>query len=427
MLSAVERTDLCNFLQSERDGVPLSTAQGASEIPFQRWYKFKEAFSPKFVADVIAASPVPVRRLADPFGGSGTTALTAQFHGIKPVTVEVNPFLADVIETKLVRYDRKEIAAAWTRVKRCARAIRPQLDNLYREAPITLCEPGSNGRWIFDAPILRRIAQFRLAIEEESDQAIGRLFKVLLASNLVAHSNVVVNGKGRRYRGGWRDLRRDSAIVDEMLERQVRMAIHDIVRFPDRPTWDYRLIRGDVRAVTRELPECDLAVFSPPYPNSFDYTDIYNLELWVLGYLKTKADNRKLREATLRSHVQIKRDFGQAPDSPTLVKTLARLQKRSDDLWNADIPAMLGGYFSDMRTILVNLNKKLVRRGQVVIVVGNSKYAGVHVDVTAILTEIAQHEGFRLLRSENIRSMRSSAQQGGGRELDETALWLSKQ
>ena len=30
----------------------------------------------------------------------------------------------------------------------------------------------------------------------------------------------------------------------------------------------------------------DLAVFSPPYPNSFDYTDVYNVELWAMGYLR---------------------------------------------------------------------------------------------------------------------------------------------
>ena len=67
----------------------------------------------------------------------------------------------------------------------------------------------------------------------------------------------------------------------------------------------------------------DLVVFSPPYPNSFDYTDIYNVELWALGYLGSSADNRKLRGETLRSHVQIRRAYESANGhSPKLVQTL---------------------------------------------------------------------------------------------------------
>lgn len=54
---------------------------------------------------------------------------------------------------------------------------------------------------------------------------------------------------------------------------------------------------------------CDLAVFSPPYPNSFDYTDVYNIELWTLGYIRDAASNQRLRSATLSSHVQIGRKF----------------------------------------------------------------------------------------------------------------------
>jgi hypothetical protein len=63
--------------------------------------KFKEAFSPKFVVDALASMPHTPRRCVDPFGGSGTTALTCSFLGIDSVSIEVNPFLADLIEAKL--------------------------------------------------------------------------------------------------------------------------------------------------------------------------------------------------------------------------------------------------------------------------------------------------------------------------------------
>ena len=115
----------------------------------------------------------------------------------------------------------------------------------------------------------------------------------------------------------------------------------------------------------------DLAVFSPPYPNSFDYTDVYNIELWALGYLKSSKDNRDLREKTLRSHVQIFRDLSSHIDgSVTLVETLNELELIRTDLWNRHIPDMVAAYFQDMTDILSNIKEGLTQRGRIYTVVG---------------------------------------------------------
>ena len=59
----------------------------------------------ELMARAVAESTIPVQRCLDPFGGSGTTALACQFLGTEPITIEVNPFLADLIEAKLTDYD----------------------------------------------------------------------------------------------------------------------------------------------------------------------------------------------------------------------------------------------------------------------------------------------------------------------------------
>ncbi|MEW3673849.1 hypothetical protein QOZ77_32065, partial [Pseudomonas aeruginosa] len=85
----------------------------------------------------------------------------------------------------------------------------------------------------------------------------------------------------------------------------------------------------------------DLAVFSPPYPNSFDYTDVYNVELWVLGYLNDSADNRSLRQSTLASHVQIQRNYAPRPlGSATLDDVSKKLHASRELLWSRWIPNM---------------------------------------------------------------------------------------
>ena len=65
---------------------------------------------------VLSETPGTVRLIADPFGDSGTTALAAQFFGVKPTTIEVNPFLADLIEAKIAPLDFDVAADAFGKV-----------------------------------------------------------------------------------------------------------------------------------------------------------------------------------------------------------------------------------------------------------------------------------------------------------------------
>jgi hypothetical protein len=92
-----------------------------------------------------------------------------------------------------------------------------------------------------------------------------------------------VNGKGRRYRGAWSNRRIWADDVDRLFCDAVRRAAHDLGAFGGRARTAAAVLRGDSRTLMNTVDPVDAAIFSPPYPNSFDYTDVYNLELWVLG------------------------------------------------------------------------------------------------------------------------------------------------
>lgn len=186
---------------------------------------------------------------------------------------------------------------------------------------------------------------------------------------------------------------------------------------------EFFLHQGDSRQRLAQAEAADVIIFSPPYPNSFDYTDIYNLELWMLGYLRSRNDNSELRSCTLRSHVQIKRDFGAGElDSKELRRIYELLLLRRYELWDAAIPEMVCAYFADMLIIFRQLRAKLRRGGRAFLAVGNSKYAGVFVDSARVLAELAPAAGLRCVSSSPIRSMRASAQQGGRAELHESLM-----
>lgn len=403
----------------------LSTNWKAKTLPFQDWRRFKEAFAPELVARAISESSLDVGNCLDPFGGSGTTALACQFLGVHATSVEVNPFLADLIAAKLCEYDATSLLDDLMAVIKSSRE--PRSLTVTTEMPDTFVEPGVNDRWIFDRPVWRRILALRSAINSLRSRKHKRLFRVLLGGILIDLSNVITSGKGRRYRRQWKSRPVDPNHVMELFMSTVEAAIVELYRYSERQCMTYDVINADARAALTDIGRTDLAVFSPPYPNSFDYTDVYNIELWALGYLERKRDNRRLRESTLTSHVQIKRNFSRPPSSSALLnRTLRRLDRARPQLWNRHIPEMVGSYFADMAHVLRSLKRVMARRGMAWIVVGDSQYADIPIRVSRILKDIAAAQGWSVEMLEPFRSMRSSAQQGGAYKLTEDLIVLSK-
>jgi hypothetical protein len=404
----------------------LGTNSGASPLAFQTWHHFKEAFPPELIKQMIDEDADEVKSCLDVFGGSGTTALASQFLGVASTTIEVNPFLADVIRAKVATYDADHLAREFGSILRRASEIAIEGDDFFAKMPPTFIEPGIASRWIFDAAVADQLARLITAIEAIENEMHRRFFRVLVGGILTDVSNVVINGKGRRYRRNWKDRRRAGSSVLTLFSSRVRSAIADVHRFGERPAVCANVLLGDARKVSPNGTH-DLAILSPPYPNSFDYTDIYNLELWVLGYLSDSADNRSLRESTLASHVQLHRDFSDPPPgSKTLTKTVQQLSEIREKLWSPWIPAMVGGYFADMMEVLDRIKASLRDGGRSCIVVGDSRYGGVLVPTAKILAELGRNAGWEVRSSDPVRAMRSSAQQGGSTDLDETLLILVK-
>ena len=416
-----------HFLGKQNLQAPLSTAQGVKDVPFQRWFNFKEAFSPQFVIDSIAKTPIKVNEVLDPFGGSGTTALTTQLLGLKPTTIEVNPFISDLIQSKLQTYDLDSLINDWMYVVKGITKFEPNLSNLYSNGPSTLYRRDGIERWLFEIDVLKRITQYKMAIEALTNMTNRCLFKVLLGSVLIPLSNVVISGKGRRYRKNWQSRIITVRDVDKLLEQKVNDAIFDISKYSGRKSNAFNLLRGDSREKIKEVEQSDLVLFSPPYPNTFDYTDIYNVELWVLGYLNSPDENKRLRQSTLRSHVQTKFEVVKPPKSKTLSTTLDKLNSVREQLWNKQIPDMVGSYFSDIESILMESKRLLSPGGMVGIVIGDSRYANIKIDTAQITKEISDNLGLAFKEETTIRIMKSSAQQGWAKDLDETALYFIKE
>jgi DNA modification methylase len=408
----------------DRDLPSFGTNRGAPPLPFQTWHRFKESFAPELIAQAVKDSPIPVSHIIDPFGGSGTSALAGQFLGVATTSVEVNPFLADMIRAKTARYDTSLLTRELRRIVRAAKSRDGSLTR-FRECPATLIEPGRDGKYVFGADAAAKISALIDAIDESEVPKHRILFRVILGGILVGCSNTHVNGKGRRYRQNWQSkkIRPDDLVA--RFANAASDAIVEIHNYDMRPDVPAQVFTGDSRTRLNDAPVCDLAVFSPPYPNSFDYTDVYNIELWMLGYFREKSDNEFLRKSALSSHVQLKRDYPPPPkSSPLLDSILTQLKASRNKLWCLWIPEMIGAYFHDMVATLQNCANKLTPGGTVWLIVGNSRYVDIDVPVDEILVELSSVCGLSVIDVQPCRSMRVSAQQGGKPGLRESLVIL---
>jgi 16S rRNA G966 N2-methylase RsmD len=407
-------------------GAALTTNQEGKDTAFQRWFHFKEAFSPEFVSAAIASLGYRPTHVIDPFGGSGTSAITSQLLSINATTVEVNPFLADVIKAKLSPLTGERLLSAAADFHAQLQDTPADLSRL-AHLPPTFIEVEGKDRWIFPRDVACRLSQYLTCIDAIDDIDVQRFFRVVLGAVLVDCSNVYVNGKGRRYRSAWRLNQPTPEKLDLYFGQQFNTSFEDVLRFERRPRSRVTVVNGDSRTALQQVQEkADLIVFSPPYPNSFDYTDIYNVELWVLGYIGSSVDNLALRNQTLRSHVQIRRSFeGPKGRSKKLDSVLDALGNRRDTLWDSTIPEMVGAYFRDLELVLEQSQRLLESTGRVMMVVGDSRYADVRIEVAAILAELAKSMGFGRVTTREVRQMRASAQQGGSFQLAESIVELT--
>lgn len=152
-----------------------------------------------------------------------------------------------------------------------------------------------------------------------------------------------------------------------------------------------------------------LCLFSPPYANCFDYCEVYKLEFWLGGFVKTYNDFEKYRSIAMRSHVNSKFDhsilnFNEKVDLiADIVSTF--------NVWNKNIPDMLRGYFDDMFELLKNLKQVLIKEAKCYIVVANSGYKGILVPTDLLIADIAKNLGYSVNNIFCARKIRSSSQQ----------------
>jgi len=400
-----------NSLIQSADGLSSNSALSVFDdnlgLPRHRWYTFKEGFSDRLVR--LAVDSICVRgrkiRILDPFAGSGTTAVSAGRLGHFATAIEVNPFL--------------RFAAA----AKCAPAIKnrgPALNclssilaasRLERASPLeevsTFTQREDAEKWLFNRSVLRGFEAIDATLVRAG--GIRTPLRLALFSSLMDCCNAKRDGKCLRYKRGWKSMGLDSESLRTRFCDRAREVIDDLLEHAFS-SQGLQVLEGDCRRTLQSLRAhtYDLIVTSPPYLNSFDYSDVYRPELFAGRFVRSNADLRKIRLRTIRSHVQVRWEPSTRVVSRRVSRIVRQLEKKA--LWDNRLPSMVQSYFADIADVLSESHRVMKKGGCAWFVVSTSAYGGVHIPVDTMLAELGVNSGWKLREILCLRNLRASVQ-----------------
>ncbi|VVB87756.1 Modification methylase MjaII [uncultured archaeon] len=382
-----------------------SNYEDTRDLPRHRWYYYKEGFSPNLVEKAIEHSGVGKDELIiDPFNGSGTTTLTSALKGYKSVGIEVNPFTSFLSNTKNKNADINELEK-W-KEKLLISSEKGSASPLLGFS--TFSNKTDLEKWLFNDSILNSFEGGWQLASSIPAYNIRKLVKLALISAAMQNCNAKKDGKCLRYRSNWEQNNFDKDSFLESLKLILSNIAADIKEQPI--TQKSTIINGDCREILETsnlFKSFKLCVTSPPYLNTFDYTDIYRPELFLGKFIKRPRNLYNLRLKTVRSHIQAKWKEPTLNNFGTFYEeTMEHINANKENLMHKNIPMMVQAYFEDMLKILKILKTKASKDAQIWLVVSNSAYAGLEVPVDLIIGDIGSKAGWYLKEIGVLRSLK---------------------
>ncbi|WBO86409.1 DNA methyltransferase [Hymenobacter yonginensis] len=398
------------------------------ELPFHQWFKYREGFSPELV-NRFMASLSPGSVVLDPFVGCGTTTTTAKLAGHKSIGFDVNPISVLVSQVKGRAYNAKDIKKLKDLVKKVA-----SISEFDEAAPVPKLKIIGK---VYPVDVLTLLLQLKKKISSIEEDKYRDFVFVAWLSILEVCSATFKEGNGIKYRNAKRSKGKyitndfsewankyygddQHAFVINKLVDKLNVMLND-VEHNNSGKYDAVIIEDTSLSIKDKIGSnsVDLAIYSPPYINCFNYFKIYKVELWMGGWIEDYGVLKYDNDKSLRSHVETKLKRAYDDDVSILDPYLAKINV--DNLWDKRIIDAIKGYFIDMREVLRGLIYSLKPNGKSVCVVGNSCYDNVVIPTDVILSKIGEELGFKVDRIIETRKLPVVAQQaatlGQDREL----------
>lgn len=434
------------------------------------WYRFVLAYPPHLVREYLAKLDADPDRdwVYDPFSGTATTPLEARLNGFRVAATDANPVavLANRVklnwEIDLDALRRKleivlQVAADALRAEEMLPILEPvsQL-SLFADAlpdiPVHLriatpdaapFEPeavlSEEARkliptgYISDLPLVRVLA-IRHAIESVwMSGEMKEFLRLALATTTVSAAGNIAFGPEVYATAP----KLDADVLTHFRQTALRMIgdAEELIQTSPAYRPSFHVSRDDARLLSslENHPLIGIVITSPPYPNEKDYTRTTRLENVLLGYLRSKADLRELKEMLLRSNT---RNVFSKDDDDRYVADIAAIQnvaaeieqKRIDlsktsgfeRLYHRVVTLYFGGMYRHLASLLPHLRPG----ARCAYVVGDQQsFFRVHIPTAHLLADVALKAGYEV---EGIETWRNRFATATKKHIDENTLILRK-
>lgn len=407
-----------NFSRSAQIKPADVTFQNSKAIPFQRWFPYVEGYSPDFVNGLLDKYCENAKNIYDPFSGTGTTFFAADTKGMHSYYSEINPILVFFSEIKIqiLKLSSEGRNALSQKLLDEESKISQELDKVEEDFRLKSNYPGLFGESkYFDDKTFSRILKLRSYIDQiaESDHLLSNTLAIAVTSILLKVSAMKKVGDVR-FKTEIELLRETYSLKDE-LGIKIKEIAEDISDFGytlnDYP--EFLLYNSKKLSLLRNI-SIDAVITSPPYLNGTNYLRNTKIELWFLRYIQYPNDLRGLRDQIVTSGINdVKARNGESLKeinkfkSAILEEALRELNERTYD---KRIPIMVDSYFNEMFSVFDGLRKHLTKDAKVLIDIGDSIFADVHIKTDEILIDMMRGLGYELFEKLTLRKRRSRNQ-----------------
>jgi hypothetical protein len=340
----------------------------------------------------------------DPFCGTGTTALVCAERGIRADTIDINPFLIWLAQTKCANYSLVE------------------LDNFAHLSSTILSKSLANGgdEWIpeiheiekwWDAETLRLLGHSMAGIRTINEKAVADLLKIVFCRVMIETAHVSFGHQSMSFKAPpapslFHDKKADFAM-------SWRRATKDVLNAASMPTKaKTHVLLLDARHLDEKLEHnhYDCVVTSPPYPNRMSYIRELRPYMYWLGFLTNGRQAGELDWEAIggtwgcaTSNLQKwERNGAKAIPFKDFENIITNIRSQSSVL-----ATYVDKYFCDMSLHVEAIYAVLKRGGQMNYIVGNSKFYDVLLPVEQIFAAMFQGAGFKDVSIKTLRKRTS--------------------
>ncbi|MDO9022941.1 MAG: DNA methyltransferase [Deltaproteobacteria bacterium] len=377
----------------------LSPKRLLSNRGLDAWYPYYAGFSTAFARRVLECLNLPTRsRVLDPWNGSGTTTCAAYELGLSAIGIDLNPVASVIAAGKLaaIVLDEDVLGRA---IDALAERFRGRSTAHHSDALSVWLEPQSAGlmsRLVEQAKLVGEgtaVRSRRLKVETGFSPVSSFLLLCLLRSGRQlaikrCWSNptwVKVREPASVKASEWREafVHTARAFLREASSRKTGVAGHA------------RLMTADARDMASLEGGADVILTSPPYCTRIDYAMTTGFELAALG-LGAEMDFRALRENLMGTPVIRGNpgDIAASVFSSGVENTLRRVSEHPSWASNGYYRRNLQQYFLDAQAAVAGMSKVLRPGGVGIVIVQNSYYKEIEIDLPELYADMARHVGF---------------------------------